>query len=211
MKAWFAILPFCALLTGCDGRATEFARQADELLREYQKRIDDQIAAATAYYQRAATISAAQAERVGIETLQAERSERASHLEADYRENRKPVSLYRSDLRTYADLDFTRLKAELTADVDASAPYLSQLVTLESNRAVIDAFDKILKNLAQPRSIRDEVNDIQQFIQNSKTEYGKLVCDGIAKQLNATPPPDADKANTLKALQKSQKCPAKSN
>jgi hypothetical protein len=205
MKTLIGFLPFCLLLTGCDQRAEEFARQADGLLNEYQKRIDDQIASATVYYQKAAAISALQAERVGIESLQAEREERATHLEADYREGRKPPSLYRSDLRSYAEVDYAHLKAELTADVDASAPYLSQLVTLETDQAVIDAFDKILKNLAKPRSIRDEVTDIQQFITDSKTEFDKLVCAGIAKQLAANPP--ADKAATLKALQKTQKCP----
>jgi hypothetical protein len=205
MKLLIGILPFCLLLTGCDERAEEFARQTDGLLNEYHKRIDEQIARATAYYQQAATISAAQAERVGLESLQAERNERATHLEADYREGRKPPSLYRSDLRNYAEEDFAHLKDALIADVDASAPYLSQLVTLESDQAVIDAFDKILKNLARPRSIRDEVNDIQQFVTDSKTEFDKLVCSGIAKQLAANPP--ADKAATLKALQKSQNCP----
>ncbi|MDQ2945515.1 MAG: hypothetical protein M3Y27_06160 [Acidobacteriota bacterium] len=200
-------LPAFLVLLGCEQRAAQFAKQADALLIEYQKRIDNQIASSTAYYQRAAALSAAEAARVGIEVLQAERNERATRLEADYRENRRPVSLYRDDLRAYAELDFSHLKAWLSADVDASAPYLQQLVALESDKATIDAFDKILKNLAQPRSIGAEIKDIQQFVADSKTDFDKRVCTGISDQLNASPPPD--KVTTLKALQKTQNCTSK--
>ena len=78
----------------------------------------------------------------------------------------------------------------------------TKLVALESDSAVIDGYDKILKNLAKPRAIKDQIADMQQFVANSKTEFDKLVCAGINTQLNAQPPPSADKAASLKALQK---------
>jgi hypothetical protein len=104
-------------------------------------------------------------------------------------------------------MDFAQLKARLSSDVDASAPYLSQIVALDNDKATVDAFDKILKNLAKPRTVRDEALDLQQFVADSKTEFGKLVCAGLDKQLKATPPPAADKAAALKALEQSEKCP----
>lgn len=198
---------FCA---GCGrGRVADFASKADDLVAEYKKRVDAQIAESTTYYHNAATLAAGQAERVGIETLQEEREERATQLEADYREGRKPVSLYRNDLRAYAEIDFAALKLRLTSDEDASAPYLAQLVALESDAAIVDGYDKILKNLVKERSIKDQIGDLQQFVSDSKTAFDKLVCDGLDKQLNAQPPPAKDKIASLQSLKKKQNCSTK--
>jgi hypothetical protein len=207
MRKILAVISMSLLLTGCEERVAEFAKRADDLLNEYQKRIDAQITSSTTYYQIAAILSAGSADRVRIESLQAERNERSTQLEADYREKRRPPSLYRNDLRSYAEMDFAQLQARLTADADTSAPYLSQLVALESDKATIDAYDKILKTLAQPRNISAAVSDIQQFVADSKMEFSKLVCDGIAKKLSATPAPAVSEAATLRALQTTQKCP----
>ena len=118
------------------------------MLTEYQKRIDGQIAQSNRHYQRSAALIAAESTRVSLDGLQAERNERSTQLEADYREGRKSVSLYRTDLRDYANSHFQMQKEWLTGDIDASAPYLAQLVALESDKATIDAYSKILKNLA---------------------------------------------------------------
>ena len=206
MRKLLICLPALILVSSCEERAAQFAKKADGLLVEYQKRIDAQIASSTTYYQNAATLSAAERGRVTIESLQAERSERATELEADYREKRRPVSLYRDDLRAYAIVNFAQLKAWLSADADASAPYLQQLVSLERDQATIEAFDKTLKNLAQPRTVKAEIKDLQQFVADSKTEFGKLICEDIEKQLKATPAPRADKIATLESLRKSQSC-----
>ena len=207
MRPTIAVLPMWLLLTGCGGRVAEFTNKVDDLLGEYQKRINIQVAKSTSYYQTVATLSAGQAERIRIESLQAERNERTTQLEADYGEYRKPISLYRNDLRAYAEADFADLKASLTSGISASSPYLAQLIALESDTATIDAYDKILKNLAQPRNIRAEIGDLQQFVADSKTDFSKLGCDGIDKQFNSQPPPTTEKTATLKALQKSQSCP----
>jgi hypothetical protein len=182
IKIWIVLAAFL-ILAGCDQRAAEFAKKADELLTEYQKRIDAQIADATAYYQRAAAVSASETRRVTLESLEAERNERTTELEADYRENRKPASRYRTHLREYANEHFDRQKEWLASDLDASAPYLQQLVALESDKATIEAFSKMLKNLAQPRSAIDEIKDMEKFVAATKTEFNKLVCDDIAEQI----------------------------
>jgi hypothetical protein len=57
------------------------------------------------------------------------------------------------------------------------------LVELESDKATIDAYSKILKNLAQPRSIKHEAGDNKKFVDDSKTEFNKLVCADITKQI----------------------------
>jgi hypothetical protein len=205
MRKFLWLMPLLFLLTGCDQQAADFAKKTDELLTEYQKRIDDQIAAATTYYHQAAALLATENTRVALATLQNERNERSTELEADYRENRRPPSLYRTHLRDYANDHFDRQKEWLTADSDATAPYLAQLVALESDKATIDAYSKILKNLAQPRGIKDEIGDITKFVSDSKTEFHKLVCGGIATQITdlSTVPQNesaADKAAREKKL-----------
>jgi hypothetical protein len=218
MRKLWLVLPAFFLLTGCEQRAAEFAKKTDELLTEYQKRIDAQIADTTAYYQRAAAVTASETRRVTLDNLEAERNERTTELEADYRENRKPASLYRTHLRDYANEHFDRQKEWLSADLNASAPYLQQLVALESDKATIEAFSKMLKNLAQPRSAIDEIKDMKKFVDDTKTEFNKLVCADIAKQIQelSTAPTgetaDAakvrmDKLAAVKKLKADNKCP----
>lgn len=218
MKRLIATLPIFLLLTGCEQTAADFAKKTNELLAEYQKRVQEQITETTAYYHQAGTLLGSETRRQTVDSLQTERNERSTELEADYRESRKPSSLYRTHLRDYANLHFEQQRQWLIGDLDASAPFLAQLVALEQDQATIDAFSKMLENLAKPRSARDELKDLSQFVGDSKTQLNTLLCGDITKQITAlsvvpageTPAALATRTAKLtaeKKLKSDQKCP----
>jgi hypothetical protein len=185
MKNLLLLLPALLFLSGCDQRAVEFARKTVDLLAEYQKRLDDQITASSAYYRQTAGLLAADDTRVNLGGLQAERNERSSELEADLREGRRSHSLYRTYLRDYAKGHAVKQQAWLSAGIDASVPYLTQLIALDSDKATVEAYGKVLKNLAEPRGLRDQIGDIKDFVDSSKQEFQTLVCNDLKTKLTA--------------------------
>ena len=196
MRKIIYCLPAFAMLAGCDQRAIEFAKKTGDLLTEYQNRINDQISAANSYYQKGSSLLGIQHQQATLGTLQVERLERRTTLEADYRENRKIVSQYRAELRDYAAFQVDLQKQWLNADLNASAPYLAQLMALESDQVTIEAFQKTLDSLTQPRSFVDEIGEIKKFVADTKTEFNKLICADLATKADA------------KQLEKDQNCPA---
>src|SRR5205814_2319107 len=160
---YYLLLPCLALLCGCENRVAEFAKRTNELLAEYQKRIDVQIDEASVYYRASAAAEAFEARRVDLGNLDAERKERATQLDVDFAGQRRFPGLYRTYLREYADGHFQKNAEWISADLDASAPYLQQLVALESDKATVDAFGKILKQLSEPRKLSDELGELKEF------------------------------------------------
>lgn len=217
MKNLTFLIVALSLLSSCDRRAAEFASKTIELLAEYQKRLDDQIGVSSAYYRQTAGLLAADDSRVNLGGLQAERNERSSEMEADLREGRRSPSLYRTYLRDYAKGHAAKQQVWLSAGIDASAPYLAQLVALDSDRATVEAYGKILKNLAEPRSLKDQIGDIKNFVDITKQDFQKLVCDDLRAKLTTlstappgeTPPAQAAREQSKEAIEnliKDQKC-----
>ncbi len=204
MKHQIYVLPLLLmLLTGCDEKAIDFAHKADDLLTEYQKRVDQQMAESTKFYQRSATFESVRARRVTLENLEAERNERSTALEADLRGGRRYASLYRSYLRDYADGHYQKTVEWLSADTDAVAPYLQQLVALESDQAVIDAFSKSLKNLSKPRSLLAEAAEVKGFVLGTKQEFDTLLCGDLKDKMGKA---SGDDQTTLQTMFDDKKC-----
>jgi hypothetical protein len=203
MKKLISLAPILMVLTGCDQQAIEFARKADDLLTAYQKRINEQMAESTKFYQRSATFEALRARRLILENLEAERNERSTALEADLRGGRRFASLYRTYLRDYADGHYQKTVEWLSADTDAVAPYLQQLVALESDQAVIDAFGKSLKNLEKPRGLIAQANDVKDFVQGTKQEFDKLLCTDLKGKMDKA---TGDEKKTLTTMFDDKKC-----
>src|ERR1051326_172624 len=203
MKKLISLAPILMVLTGCDQQAIECARKADDLLTAYQKRINEQMAESTKFYQRSATFEALRARRLILENLEAERNERSTALEADLRGGRRFASLYRTYLRDYADGHYQKTVEWLSADTDAVAPYLQQLVALESDQAVIDAFGKSLKNLEKPRGLIAQANDVKDFVQGTKQEFDKLLCTDLKGKMDKA---TGDEKKTLTTMFDDKKC-----
>ncbi len=212
-------LPFFSLLllAGCDSTAIEFAKQTRALLNEYQKNINDQTADSMKYYHNDASIAASAAAQQLEGGLGIDRDERATELAADYLEGRKPVSLYRTDIRTYAQLEYDTRKDKLEAAVDAALPYQQQLAKLEANKETIEAVGKALDALQQKRSLKTEAEDLKGFVTDTKTDFSLLVCADlktkkaaldakIATETGAQKTTDQAQSTALAQLRTDRKC-----
>ena len=177
MKKRVGLVVVSLALTGCDGNAIKFADATKRLLQEYQKKITDEIAEATGFYQRNSAIMAEASWRRLNDGLSATRDERSTALAADYEDSRKSPTLVRSEIREYVLLDAEQRKQSLATDVDTTLPYLERLVALEADKEKVAALSNMLEALAKPRSLIDEGKELQKFVDDTKNSYAKLVCD----------------------------------
>ena len=207
----------CVLLTGCEQRVAEFAKKTNELLSGYQERIEAQIKLEAAFYQRHAALDDAHMKRLTTGEIDVERDERSWELAARYAADPNLADLYRSDLREYGNIYASKQREWLTADTEGATAIVQQLITLEADKASIEAYRKVLKNLEKPRGIKDELTDLNQFIVETKSEFDKLFCADLKKQLGAlsTSPQNETAAakkereeakKVIEDLQKQKKC-----
>jgi len=169
-------------LVGCDGDANKFAQQTHELLNEYRKKINQQISLASKYYNADADIGVSEARRQMSGTLAVDRDERSTELAVNYLEGRKPPSLYRTELRAYAQAEYDARKASYQAAVDASLPYVQQLAKLQADKETVDALGKALDALQKKRGLAVEVKDLDGFVNETKKDFSLLVCTDLKDQ-----------------------------
>ncbi len=179
------LIPVILLLAGCDKSAIRFAKETKKLLQEYQKRVEAQISETEKYQGRHASLSASANWRRLNDTLDVERDERSTELAADYLEGRKPASLYRSQLRAYAQLEYEQRRQSLAANVDGSFPYLERLAALDADKENIQALSKMLGSLAENQSFSKELKDLESLVTDTKTAFDKQVCAELKKKGSA--------------------------
>lgn len=209
MKRLLLLSPCLVILAGCEERVALFAARTNDLLQEYQKRIANQMTESSAYYQKYAVQQSFETKRIGVDSLEAERNERAGELEAEYRMGRKQPASYRTHLREYADLQYKRNLEWLSSDTDSVAAYLQKLTKLEQDKATVDAFSKILLNLAKPRSLKDEIEEAKKFVSDAKAEFDKLVCDEINGNVEKLSKPGENESDAAKAEREAKLADAK--
>ncbi len=150
------------------------------MLNEYQKNINDEISQATQYYNQDIYIDITAQKGVAArqlnDTLAVDRDERTNELAADYLEGRKPVSLYRTHIRAYAQAEYDARKDSLESAVDASLPYAQQLVQLQADKETIQALSKALDALEKKRDLKTEGEDLKGFVTETKKDFTLLVC-----------------------------------
>jgi hypothetical protein len=169
-------------LVGCDGDAIKFATQTRELLNEYQKKINEQISLASKFYAADAEIAVNEGQRQMSRTLAVDRDERSTELAANYLEGRKPPSLYRTELRAYAQAEYDAKKASYQAAIDASLPYVQQLAKLQADKETVEALGKALDALQKKRSLGVEAKDLAGFVNETKKDFSLLVCADLKDQ-----------------------------
>jgi len=188
------------LLSSCDKRAEEYAKQIRELLDERSKQISVKIAAERKAYEQYGLHSEKTARELVAADLVNLRNLRSEELAVDYAQGRKPDSPWKSRLLQYAQLDFEQNRAILGADMDSKSTYTSSLLELEIEQAKITALRKLLTQLEKPRSFAQEAKAIGEFGQEAKKEFDKLVCAGLKEQKAEKDKAKKESEAMLKAL-----------
>jgi hypothetical protein len=176
----------CCLLavaaTGCDEKAIEFARRTKAILSQRSDQLALKIAAESAAYNQAAAVAAESARDLIDSALRNERNERASALAADYKEERKPISLWRTHLAEYARIDRDAHQELLISDVDARSRYLRQFEALKIEQDKVDALAKLLDALIQKPTLQQNIESLATFADQTRTEFETKVCAEIQKK-----------------------------
>jgi hypothetical protein len=172
-------------VAGCDEEAREFAEKTALILRQRSDQLARKIAAETRAY-NAAAAHAAEARRALIDSsLANERTGRVIALAADYDEERKPVSRWRSELGEYAQMEYEASRELLGADVDASSRFLQNVHALALEQDRVDALARLLAALASKPTLAQDVAALQSFAEETRTEFDEKVCAQLESQKDA--------------------------
>jgi hypothetical protein len=178
-------LPAVLLMTGCDEQAQRFATETNAILEQRSCELSKKIAAETQAYNDYAAKAAEDRRTLAIRSLSNENAERADALAADYRDRRKPVSLWRKDLSEAAQVAYETNKGLLTTDLDAEASYLQRYQSLTIEQDKVDALAKLLDALAKKQSLKDEAAALEGFAADTNKAFDSKVCAALKPKTDA--------------------------
>ena len=215
MRPRLLIISLTALVfTGCDENALRMAKEARNVLNAYERELEHKLASEQQAYTRQAQIEAEAAREQTYSNLEQERIERSRSLALDLMDGTLAVSRWREPIREYAKADFAIQRDMLLAGMDSESRYLEKIQALSIDKQKIAALSHVFGTLAEKPALADQLKGLSDFAKETKTDFDKAVCDGLAAQIkdkeaeveSATTDPDRKKAQTaLDALKDTQK------
>ena len=215
MRSILAAVPLIALaLTGCDENALRMAKEAHNVLNAYEHELERKLASEQKAYMQQAQIEAEAAREQMYSNLEQERIERARSLALDFIDGKQDVRRWREPIREYAKADYDIQSTVLLADMNSQSQYLEKIQSLAVDKQKIAALSKVFASLSEKPALTDQMKDLADFAKETKNDFDKAVCDGLAGQIkdketqvaNASTDADKRKAQTsLDALKDSQK------
>jgi hypothetical protein len=155
------------------------------LLGDYRVALQAQVKLSRRTYAKIGAI-AEQGRRDEIDiTLRNERNRRSEELADAFAIGAKPVSRWKEYLLDYAALDFRVNREMLELESTDGSRYLQGLQNLQIELAKAQALDEALESLNKKESLIARLKQLGEFGQSSKTEFDKLVCGGLKKDLEA--------------------------
>ena len=215
MRATLVIGSLIALgLTGCDEDALRMAKEAHNVLSTYELELEHKLASEQkAYIQQAQIEAEAEREQV-YSNLEQERLERSRTLALDLIEGKQDANRWREPIREYAKADYSIQRDVLLADMNSQFQFLEKIQALTVDKQKISALSKAFDLLSEKRGLADQLKDLADFAKETKGDFDKAVCDGLAAQIkdketqvaHAGSDSDKRKAQTaLDALKENQK------
>jgi hypothetical protein len=180
-KRLLAVLLLLPLVSACDEEARQFAARTAEILQQRSVQLSAKIAKESAVYNAIATHALESSRQLADSRLLNERMERASVLALDYVEGSKKASRWRTDLTEYARLDYTVNRQLLTQDMNAQSRFMTQIQALSLEQDKVDALAMLLATLAKKRPVLEDLQAAGTFLEETKAEFDKKVCDQLAK------------------------------
>jgi hypothetical protein len=219
MRSRLVIVSLIALgLAGCDENALRMAKEAHNILSAYERELEQKLASEQRAYTQQAQIEAEAVREQMYSSLEQERIERARSLALDFIEGKQDVRRWREPIRDYAKADYAIQQDILLEDMNSQSRYLEKIQALTVDKQKIVALSKAFHLLSEKPALADQLKDLADFAKETKTDFDKAVCDGLAAQIkekesrigSSTADSEKRKAQTaldaLKATQKAKGC-----
>ena len=201
----FLIMALCAVLSGCDQKARDFATETIKILQARSKDIGTKITAEKDAYSRFAATAAQDHRDLMDSAIRNEINERSITLAANYHRDPGQIAQWRKDLAGFGDADFSLQSQLFNGDLDESAQYLQNFQSLRIEQDKVDALAKLLGVLAKKQSSISELKALGQFADDSKQQFDTKVCLQIKTDQAST---DAGKKAAADAAFTAKKCAA---
>lgn len=219
MRATLAIGSLIALgLTGCDENALRMAKEAHNVLSTYELELEHKLDSEQKAYMQQAQIEAEAEREQMYSNLEQERLERSRTLALDLIEGKQDANRWREPIREYAKVDYSIQRDILLADMDSQFQFLEKIQALAVDKQKVSALSKAFDLLSEKPGLADQLKDLADFAKETKGDFDKAICDGLATQIkdketqvaHASSDADKKKAQTaldaLKDTQKSKGC-----
>ena len=197
------IVAACAMLSGCDQKARDFASETIKMLQARSRDIGTKITAEKDAYTRFAATAAQDHRDLMDSAIRNEINERSIALAANYHQDPKLIAQWRKDLAAFGDADFSLQSQLFSSELDESARYLQNFQSIKIEQDKVDALGKLLGVLAKKQSFLDELKDLGEFAEDSKQQFDTKVCLEIKKEQASA---DAAKKAAADAAYKAKKC-----
>lgn len=179
-----AIVSFVALvLAGCDENALRMAKEAHGILNSYELQLERKLDSEQKAYTQQAQIEAEAAREQMYSNLDQERIERSRSLALDIIEGKQDLGRWREPIRDYAKVDYAIQRDILLADMNSQSQFLEKIQALAIDKQKITALSKAFDLLSAKPSLANQLKDLTDFAKESKNDFDKAVCGGLAAQV----------------------------
>ena len=213
-----ALIFGCLLLTGCDERALQMAKDARALLDSYEKELGKKLAAEQTAYQLQAQVEARAQREQAFANLEQERIERSRAMSLDFLDGKRAVARWQEPVRDYARKDYEIQRGFLLEDMNGQMQFLARIQTLEVDKQKISALKQAFGALAEKPSLTAQAEQLASFAKETSSEFETQLCSNLTLQLKektaeiASLTAEADKKratvalNALKSMKSAKGC-----
>ena len=213
-----ALIFGCLLLTGCDERALQMAKDARALLDSYEKELAKKLAAEQNAYRLQAQVEARAQREQAFANLEQERIERSRAMALDFLDGKRAVARWQEPVRDYARKDYEIQRGFLLEDMNGQMQFLARIQTLEVDKQKISALKQAFGALAEKPSLTAQAEQLASFAKETSSEFETQLCSNLTLQLKektaeiASLTAEADKKkatvalNALKSMKSAKGC-----
>lgn len=164
-----------------------YAKEVQSMLEEQVKKREAEVAALRKHYEGTAQQFDRNSRLQIQDDLGADRSRRAFRMSKALIAKRMDAWDWKTELREYMLQDFNRMSGLLLSDLEngTAAAFVASLEDLRSDVAKAKKLADLLKMLATPRDLKDELEQWLAYGKEVKDEYQKAACKDVADKKSA--------------------------
>jgi hypothetical protein len=174
--------------------------QVRKVLKTYRTQIQGHVKKTEAAYDEVGAKAAQGRRDVADGELRYERARRSERFAADFLEGRKAIATWKDLLKEYGDFDWRITRELLEKESTDGSELLTGLASLNLEVAKVDALDTLFSALEKPDNILEQLQLLQKFASETRTEFDKKVCAGLKAELKIAKDKEASLTTKLAAL-----------